>query len=89
MNEKLSITLPAEMVAEINLQVEAGRYASPSEMLQHAMQALTREQEEHAERIAEIRADIARSLADPRPPVPTKEAFERLHAYVDHLFSEK
>ena len=89
MNEKLSITLPAEMIADINLQVEAGRYASPSEMLQRAMRALAREQEEHDARLAEIRAGIARSLADPRPPVPAKEAFERLHAYVDRIFSEK
>lgn len=89
MNEKLSITLPAEMVADINLQVEAGRYASPSEMLQRAMQALALEDEERTERIAEVRAGIARSLADPRPPVPAREAFERLHAHVDHVFSEK
>jgi Arc/MetJ-type ribon-helix-helix transcriptional regulator len=89
MNEKLSITLPAEMIADINLQVEAGRYSSPSEMLERAMQALAREDEDRVERIAEIRAGIARSLADPRPPVPAKAAFERLHAYVDHVFSEK
>ena len=89
MNQKLSITLPSEMVAKINLEVEAGRYASPSEMLQHAMQALTREQDEHTERISEIRSGIARALADPRPPVPAKEAFERLHAYVDRVFSDK
>lgn len=88
MNEKLSITLPAEMVDAINLQVEAGHYASPSEMLERAMHALAREREEHAERIAEIRAGIARSLADPRPPVPAKQAIERLHAYVDHVFSK-
>ncbi len=86
MNEKISVSLPAEMIAEINLQVEAGRYASPSEMLQHAMQALAREREEHEERIAEIRGDIARSLADPRPPVPAKEAFERLRGHIRDRF---
>lgn len=78
MNEKLSITLPADMVADINLQVEAGRYASPSDMLQRALQALAREQEEHAERIAEIRADIARSIADPRPPLTAEQVSARL-----------
>jgi putative addiction module CopG family antidote len=78
MNEKLSISLPAEMVAEINLQVEAGRYASPSEMMQHAMQALAREHEERSERIAEMRASIAKSLADPRPPLTGEEVSARL-----------
>ena len=37
MNAQLSITLPAEMVAVIKQQVEAGRYASTSDMLRAAM----------------------------------------------------
>jgi antitoxin ParD1/3/4 len=89
MNEKLSITLPAEMVAVIREQVEAGRYASTSEMLEDALRALAREQADDDAQLAEIRADIAHSLADPRPPVPAKEAFQRLHTYVDRLYSEK
>ena len=80
MNEKLSITLPAEMVAEINLQVEAGRYASPSDVLQHAMQAWMRTENEHKERLEEIRASIARSIADPRPPLTEAEVDARLDA---------
>ena len=80
MNEKLSITLPAEMVAVIKQQVEAGRYASTSEMLGAAMRTWMREEDEHAERIAGIRAGIARSIADPRPLLTPAEVEARLDA---------
>lgn len=78
MAEKLSITLPAEMVSVINGQVAQGRFASVSEVLRDAMRLWMRQEEEHQERLAAIRARIDRSIADPRPPVPLDEAFERL-----------
>jgi antitoxin ParD1/3/4 len=80
MNEKLSITLPAEMVAVIKQQVEIGRYGSTSEMLRAAMKRWMREEEEHAERIAAIRAEIAEAIADPRPSLTAAEVTERLDA---------
>lgn len=78
MAEKLSITLPSEMVSAINAQVEQGRFASVSEVMRDAMRLWMRQEEEYAERIAALRARVARSLADPRPPVPLAEAFERI-----------
>jgi antitoxin ParD1/3/4 len=78
MAEKLSITLPAEMVSAINGQVKEGRFASVSEVLREAVRTWMRQEEEHAERIASIRSRIDRSLADPRPRVSLDEAFERL-----------
>ena len=80
MNEKLSITLPAEMVAVIKEQVEAGRYASTSDMLRAAMRRWMQEEEERVARIAEIRAEIAESIADPRPSLTPEEVKERLDA---------
>ncbi len=80
MNEKLSISLPAEMVAVIKQQVEAGNYASTSEVLRAAMRTWMREESEHAERIAAIRAGVAESLADPRPMLTAAEVSERLDA---------
>jgi len=78
MAEKLSITLPAEMVSVINGQVKQGRFASVSEVLREAMRSWMRQEDEHAERIASIRGRVDRSLADPRPAVPLDQAFERL-----------
>ncbi len=80
--EKLSITLPAEMVKAINDQVHDGRFASVSEVLREAMRTWMRQEEEHAERMASVRARIARSLDDPRPTLTLDEAFDRLEQSV-------
>lgn len=78
MAEKLSITLPTEMVKAINDQVQDGRFASVSEVLREAMRTWMRQEEEHAARMASIRARIARSLDDSRPTLTLDEAFDRL-----------
>jgi antitoxin ParD1/3/4 len=88
MSEKLSITLPAEMVAVIKQNVESGRYASTSELLRAAMRTWLRDEEEHAERLKSIRAQIARSLDDPRPSVSLDDAFARVDAHVASLFRD-
>lgn len=85
MNEKLTVTLPAETIDAINHQVEAGHYASASDVLRAAMGALAREEDEHANRIAEIRAEIAASIADPRPSLTADEVKERLDARARQL----
>lgn len=78
MAEKLSITLPKEMVSVINGQVEAGRFASVSEVLREAVRTWMRQEDEHAERIASVRGRIDRSVTDTRARVPLDEAFGRL-----------
>ena len=83
MNEKLSISLPTEMVAVIQQQVDAGRYASTSEMLREAMHAWVRDEQEHSERIAAIRAEIAEAIADPRPLLTSAEVEARLDALAE------
>lgn len=76
--DKLSITLPRAMVRSIKAKVEAGSYASTSEVIREAVRVWQREEEEHAERLAAIRSRVQRSLADPRPDVPFAEAFDRI-----------
>jgi antitoxin ParD1/3/4 len=78
--EKLSITLPSEMVAIIKSEVDAGRYASTSEVLRDAMRGWIRSEQVHNETLASIRARISASLNDPRPSVSLDEAFKRLEA---------
>lgn len=89
MSEKLSITLPAEMVAAIKKQVDSGRYASTSEVLRDAMRAWMLDEEEHAERLASIRARITRSLDDPRPAVPLDDAFAHIRSNVERRLRER
>ncbi len=83
--EKLSITLPPEMVRAIKGKVETGAYASTSEVIREAVRLWQRQEEEHAERMAAIRARVQRSLADSRPDVPIAEAFDRIATHHANL----
>ncbi|MBB4568322.1 ribbon-helix-helix domain-containing protein [Rhizobium leucaenae] len=83
MNEKLSISLPTEMVAAIKSRVDAGAYASTSEVLRAAVRVWLREEEEYQERIAAIRQKVKASLDDPRPNLSGGEVKQRLDAFFD------
>jgi len=76
--EKLSVTLPDEMVHLIKSKVASGAFASTSEVLREAMRTWIRREEEHEERLKAIRAKVQESLNDPRPRVPADEAFARI-----------
>ena len=80
MNEKISITLPSQMVDAIKARVEDGTYASTSEVMRAALRAL--EREEHIlDQVAD--AKIREAIDDPRPGIPADDVFdrlERLHA---------
>lgn len=79
--EKISITLPPDMVRLIRDKVESGAYASTSEVIREAMRLWQRQEEEHAERMAAIRARVRRSLKDPRPSLSAEE----VRSWIDGL----
>ncbi|OCJ12717.1 CopG family transcriptional regulator [Rhizobium sp. AC27/96] len=83
MNEKLSISLPSEMVAAIKSRVDAGAYASTSEVLRAAVRVWLREEEEYQERISAIRQKISASMDDPKPNLSGHEVKQRLSAFFD------
>jgi antitoxin ParD1/3/4 len=72
--EKVSITMTPEMLRMIRETVDAGEYASTSEVVRDALRAWQREREEHAERLNVIRARIRHSFDDPRPDLSEAEA---------------
>jgi antitoxin ParD1/3/4 len=72
--EKISITLTPEMNRLIKRRVEAGDFASSSELIREALRVWQQREEEHRERLAAIRARIQSSLDDPRPPVSLAKA---------------
>jgi antitoxin ParD1/3/4 len=78
--EKLSITLPTEMVDVINAEIETGAFASTSEVIRAAMRTWMRQEEEHRERIAAIRARVQESLDDPRPRLSSQEMRTAINA---------
>ncbi len=85
MNEKLSISLPSEMVAAIKARVDAGSYASTSEVLRAAVRVWLREEEEYQQRIAAIRQRVKTSLDDPRPDLSMQD----IDSWIETLAAEK
>lgn len=86
--EKISITVTPEMLRAIRESVDAGEYASTSEVVRHAMRLWQRERDEHAERIAAIKARIRKSLDDPRPSLSEEEARQAIEAMFDEVDKE-
>jgi antitoxin ParD1/3/4 len=78
--EKISITLPPEMLRLLREAVAEGEYASTSEALRDAVRAWHRQRLEDTERLAALRARGRQSLADPAVPLSEAEADARLAA---------
>lgn len=62
--ERLTITLPAEMAAVVRSAVEAGDYASTSEVVRAALRDWKTKRALQIEELAALRADIDAGLAD-------------------------
>lgn len=83
MAEKLSITLPQDLVGIIKDRVASGAYASTSEVLRTALRAWLNEEEERELRLAAVRARIENSLADKRPTVTSSDARTAMANFID------
>jgi antitoxin ParD1/3/4 len=83
--EKLSVTVTPAQARLIREKVEDGSFGSASEVIRAALRAFQREEDEHAERLAAIKARIKASVEDPRPPVPIEEAFDRVRKHIQEL----
>ncbi len=82
--EKLSVTVTPAMARMIREKVEDGSFGSASEVIRAALRAFQREEEEHAERMASIRARVRASLEDKRPNL----SGEDVRAHLQGLFAE-
>ncbi|TCR65415.1 ribbon-helix-helix protein, CopG family [Bosea sp. BK604] len=85
--EKISITMTPDMIRELRASVESGEYASTSEALRDAVRLWRRERTEHAERLAAIRARIARSVSDERPSLSLADARKRLSDHHERILT--
>lgn len=83
--EKLSITVTAAQARLIREKVEDGSFGSASEVIRAALRALQRDDDEHAERIAAIKARVKASIDDPRPRIPLEEAFAEVKNHISEL----
>ncbi|GJE60475.1 ribbon-helix-helix domain-containing protein [Methylobacterium trifolii] len=82
--EKISITMTSDQLRAVRESVEAGEYASTSEVLRDAVRLWQRRRREEAESLTVIRARIRRSLDDPRPALSP----ERVRAQIEALHDE-
>jgi antitoxin ParD1/3/4 len=62
--ERLTITLPFEMSALVKGAVEAGEFASSSEVIREALRDWKLKRELQLHKIASLKAEIDRGLAD-------------------------
>ncbi|TPM31499.1 type II toxin-antitoxin system ParD family antitoxin [Mesorhizobium sp. B2-3-4] len=86
--EKLSITVTPAMARMIRAKVEDGSFGSASEVIRAALRAFQREEDEHAERMAAMRARVKRSIENKRPDVPLGEAIEKVRKRISEMARE-
>ena len=75
--ERITITLPPDMLASIKKKVDSGSYSSTSEFIREAMRLWQQKEEERQARIALIRERLARSVKSGEP-VPLGAAFQKI-----------
>jgi antitoxin ParD1/3/4 len=80
--EKISITLTPAMNRMIQKRVKSGQFASSSELIREALRVWQKQEDEHQERIASIRARIKASIDDPRPSLSMEEARAELAHHI-------
>ena len=76
--EKISIALPAEMVAQLREAVESGEYASSSEVVRDALREWTQKRNLHRQGLKELRRVWKQAIKDETPGVAPKEVLSRL-----------
>jgi antitoxin ParD1/3/4 len=81
--EKLSVTVTPTQARLIRQKVEDGSFGSASEVIRAALRAFQREEEEHAERIASIKARLKASIEDSRPNLSSKQVRAQLQRIAD------
>lgn len=76
--EKISIALPPEMAALVRQAVEAGEYASSSEVIRDALRDWNHKRMLQQQGVDELRQVWQQALNDPRPAVAADEVLDRL-----------
>lgn len=75
--ERITITLPRDMLSSIKQKVSSGSYGSTSELIREAMRLWQKKEEEREVRLALIRNRLEKSKNNGEP-VPIEKAFSRI-----------
>jgi len=81
--ERITITLPPDMLASIKKEVRSGSYGSTSELIREAMRMWQKREEEHKARILLIRERLVHSEQSGEP-VPLNTAFKTIEELHQH-----
>jgi antitoxin ParD1/3/4 len=77
--EKLSIALPPEMAASVRKAVDAGEYASSSEVIRDALRDWSRKRSVREQKgVAELRQKWQEAQASDSSGLPAKQVLDRL-----------
>jgi antitoxin ParD1/3/4 len=76
--EKISIALPPEMVAVVRQAVDAGEYASSSEVVREALREWTQKRSLRQQGIDELRQVWRQAMAEKTPGVQVNDVLDRL-----------
>jgi antitoxin ParD1/3/4 len=85
--ERITVTMPEEMAAKMRAAVDAGAYATTSEIVREALRDWSEDQARKAAALAEIRSEIAKGFEGPF--FDADEVFADLKEYVATLVQEQ
>lgn len=80
-----TLTLPPDLAAKVQAHIDSGAASDPVEVLRTGLEAL---EAAEAAQLEDIRAKIARALADTRPSVDADAVFSRVEALL-HVLDRK
>lgn len=80
--DKISVTMPPDMMRAVRESVESGEYASTNDAVRDAVRVWQRERARRATHLDAIKDRVQRSISDPRPDVSDDEFDARLQALI-------
>jgi antitoxin ParD1/3/4 len=78
--ERLTVTMPAEMAANLRHAIEGGEYATTSEIVREALRDWTRKHDSERQQLEDLRAAIAEG--DKGEGIPAEEVFAEMRALI-------
>lgn len=85
--ERITVTMPEEMAAKLRAAVEAGEYATTSEIVRETVRAWVSEREREEADNAAIRALLDKARASGR--LPADEVFAHVREHVAKVAAEE
>ena len=85
--ERITVTMPEEMAAKLRAAVEAGEYATTSEIVRETVRAWADERDREEADNAAMRAILDKARASGR--LSADEVFARVHQRIDEIAARK